>query len=172
MRPPAKIKPHMPIDKMFQWLRSAPDEASYKRRMAIWLTHTGDLHAPKVAKILGVSPQAVAAWVRQYNKLGPGGLQRTGRGGRRHAFMTPRREAEILAPFVKMAKSGQIPKTPQIKQALEDALNRKVSLPYVYRLLSRHDWSEIIAQSGQTSPAGKIPDDFQRISRPWLRNTQ
>jgi transposase len=172
MRPPAKIKPYMPIEKMFQWLQNAPDEASYKRRMAVWLTHTGKLHATKVAQILGVSAKAVAAWVRQYNKLGPEGLQRTGRGGRRHALMTPRREAEILAPFIKMAKSGRIPKTTQIKQALENALKRKVSLPYVYRLLSRHDWSEIIAQSGQTSPAEKIPDDFQKIARPWLRNTQ
>ena len=138
MRPPAKIKPHLSIDKMFLWLRSAPDKASYKRRMAVWLTHTGNLHAPKVAQILGISPQAVAAWVRQYNKLGPDGLNRTGRGGRRHALMTPRREEEILAPFIKMAKSGRTPKTPKIKQALEKALNRKVSLPYIYRLLSRH----------------------------------
>ena len=171
MRPPAKIKTHMPIDKMFLWLRSAPDEASYKRRMAIWLTHTGDLHAPKVAQILDVSAKAVAAWIRQYNKLGPDGLRRTGRGGRRRALMTPNKEAQILAPFIKMAKSGRVPKTPQIKQALEDALNRKVSLPYVYRLLSRHNWNEIIAQSGKTSPPETIPDDFQRIARPWLRNT-
>lgn len=171
MRPPTKIKPHLPIDKMFQWLRSAPDEASYKRRMALWLTHTGNLHTPKVAQILGVSPQAVAAWIRQYNNLGPVGLERTGRGGRRRALMTPQQEAQILAPFIKLAKSGRTPKTPQIKQALENALNRKVSLPYVYRLLSRHRWNQIIAQSGKTPPEEKALDDFQKIARPWLRNT-
>ena len=171
MRPPAKIKPHLPIDKMFLWLRNAPDEASYKRRMALWLTHTGNLHAPKVAQILAVSAKAVAAWIRQYNKFGPDGLERSGRGGRRHALMTPQQEAQILAPFIKMAKSGRIPKTPQIKQALETALNKKVSLPYVYRLLSRHGWNQIIALSRKTLPDEKVPDDFQKIARPWLRNT-
>ena len=172
MRPPAKIKPHLSIDKMFLWLRNAPDEASYKRRMAVWLTHTGNLHAPKVAQILGVSPQAVAAWLRQYNKLGPDGLNRTGRGGRRHALMTTQKEAQILAPFIKLAKSGRIPKTTRIKQALENALNRKVSLPYVYRLLSRHGWSQIIALSRKAPPDEKIPDNFHKIARPWLRNIQ
>lgn len=172
MRPPTRIKPHLSIDKMFQWLQNAPDEASYKRRMAVWLTHTGDLHAPKVAQILAVSTQAVAVWIRQYNRLGPNGLKRTGRGGRRHALTTPDKEAQILAPFIKMAKAGRIPKTTQIKKAVENALKRKVSLPYVYRLLSRHGWNEIIAQSRQTSQPTEFPDDFQKIARPWLRNTQ
>jgi len=172
MRPPAQIKPHLEIDKMFQWLQNAPDEASYRRRMAVWLTHTGNLHAPIVAKALGVSPQAVAAWIRQYNKLGPDGLKRPGRGGRRHALTTPDKEAQILAPFIKMAKSGRIPKTPQIKLAVENALGRKVSLPYVYRLLARHGWNEIVAQSGQKDTVTKQIDDFQKIARPWLRNTK
>jgi transposase len=172
MRSPAKIKPHLSIDKMFQWLQNAPDEASYKRRMAVWLTCTGNLHAPIVAKVLGVSTQAVAAWISQYNKIGPDGLKRAGRGGRRHALTTPTKEAKILAPFIKMAKSGRIPKTSQIKQALENALERKVSLPYVYRLLSRHGWNEIIAQVAQKETVTKPIDDFQKIARPWLRNTQ
>ena len=55
MRPPATIRDWLSIDRMFQWLQEAPDEASHRRRMAIWLTHTGRLHAAKVAEILGVS---------------------------------------------------------------------------------------------------------------------
>jgi transposase len=171
MRPPAKIQPYLPIEKMFKWLQDAPNEAAYKRRMAVWLTHTGKLHAPKVAQILAVSTPAVTVWIRQYNLLGPEGLQRKGRGGRRRAFMTIQKEAQILAPFIKMAKSGNIPKTPEIKQAIEKTLNKKVSLPYVYRLLGRHGWNEIIAQSRRETSKISVSDDFQKLARPWLRNS-
>ena len=171
MRPPAKIQPYLSIDKMFKWLQDAPDEAAYKRRMAVWLTHTGKLHAPKVAQILAVSTQAVTAWIRQYNLLGPKGLERKGRGGRTRAFMTPQQEAQILAPFIKMAKSSQTPKTREIKYAIEKTLGTKVSLPYIYRLLNRHNWGEIIAQSRTPKKHETAADDFRKITRPWLRNS-
>ena len=106
MRPPARIKSWLSIEKMFQWLQSAPDEPAYKRRLAIWLTYTGKLHANKVAKVLGVSTQAVWLWIRQYNDSGPSGLKRNGRGGRRWGFMTLQQEAELLRPFIRKARSG------------------------------------------------------------------
>lgn len=109
MRPPPRIKPWLTIEKMFQWLQKAPDKASYKRRMAIWLIHTGKLHTPKAAEIIGVSTQTVWLWVRQYNSIGPKGLERKGRGGRRWAFMTQQQEAELLKPLIRKARSASAP---------------------------------------------------------------
>ena len=110
MRPCARIKPWQSIEKMFQWLQDAADESSYKRRLAIWLTHTGKLHAGKVAEILGVSTQAVWLWIRQYNNAGPGALERKGRGGRCWGFMSLQKETELLKPFIRKARSGYPPK--------------------------------------------------------------
>ena len=160
----------MPVEQMFQWLRRAPDEMSHKRRMAIWLTHTGRLHANKIAKILGVSTQAVWLWVRQYNDSGPEALDRRGRGGRCWAFMSETEEIEFLRPFIRRAKHGNVPKTDEIKAKAEKLLNRTLSKPYIYRLLHRHGWEQIIAQSYSDKPAPPPQDSFNAISRPWSRN--
>ncbi|MFC1738767.1 transposase [Planctomycetota bacterium] len=169
MRPSAYIKPWLSIEKMFQWLQKASDESSYKRRLAIWLTYTGKLHAPKVAELLGISTQAVWLWIRQYNTSGPDGLERKGRGGRRWDFMTPQQEAKLLKPLISKARSGVAPKPIVIKQLVEKKVGRKVSMPYIYRLLARHGWSDAIAQSKSRDRTSPAKDNFQKLTRPWLR---
>jgi transposase len=171
MKPPAEIKEWHNATKMFQWLQSASDEKTYKRRLVIWLTHTSKIHARKIAELLSVSTQAVWLWISQYNKYGPKALDRQGRGGKRWSFLTAEQEDKILKPFIEKIKTGQPVKPAIIKKTIEKELNKKVSMSYVYRLLSRHNWSGIIAQS--TTPAKQAPTDytgFQKLSRPWLRS--
>ena len=169
MPEPIRIKSWLSIEQMFQWLQNAPNEVSYKKRMAIWLTYTGKLSAPKVAEIVGASSQAVWLWIRQYNSVGPIGLDRKGRGGRRWAFMTPEAETEILKPFIKKAAAGHPPKIAHIKQVIEQKLQKKVSLPYIYRLLNRHHWQDIIAQSKAVSRPSSSHDNLEKLLKPWLR---
>ena len=166
MKPPAIIKPHLTVKQMFKWLQEAPDEDCHKRRMAIWLIYTGRLNATKVAEILGVSVQAVWLWTHQYNTKGPRGLDRKGRGGRRRALLLREAEAELLKPFLARAKSKDTPKASEIKAAVERKLDRKVSLPYIYKLLARNGWAQTIAQGGKTTKT-KDSGDFRTISRPW-----
>ena len=170
MRPPARIKSWQSIEQMFQWLQAASEQSAHKRRMAIWLTHTGRLHANKVAQILGVSTQSVRLWIDQYNRLGPDGLDRRGRGGRRWGFMTLQQETDLLKPFIQKAQQGQSLKAAAIKPIIEKKLGRKVSLPYVYRLLNRHGWGRVIAQSQLKDSKTEGIDNFQKIARPWTRN--
>jgi transposase len=165
----AEIKPWLSAGKMANWVASAPDEAASKRRSAIWLTSTQKLPAHKAAEILGVSTQAVWLWVGQYNKAGPAGLERKGRGGRRWAFLTAAEEAELLKPFIRSARSYPPPNTKRIKQAVEEKLGRKVSAAYVYRLLNRYRWSDIIARSRLKTSRGGA-SGFLKLSRPWLAN--
>jgi transposase len=162
------IKPWLSVEKMFKWLQKAPDQGSYQRRMAVWLSFTGKLDAVKIAETLGVSTQAVWLWIRQYNDNGPAGLNRKGRGGRRWSFLTVQQEAELLKPLLRKAKSGSIPKTSQIKQIIEKKLGREVSSPYVYRLLRRHRWFDTIAASKPIT-SSVTSDTFAKLSRPWLR---
>ncbi len=170
MRPPAKIKDWLTTEQMQQWLDDAPDAESRNRRMAIWLTYAERLHAPMVADRLGVSVQAVWLWIRQYNEHGPDGLLRQGRGGRRRATMTPDQETQVLAPFIAEAHAGRAPKPQQIKTVIEQHLKRQVSMSYVYRLLQRHRWADILAQSHRPKRRRKGPDTFERFTRPWRRN--
>ena len=169
MRPPAQIKEWLSIDQMFRWLQEAPNEASHKRRMAIWLTHTGSLHAHKVAEILDVSTQAVWLWIRQYNQAGPDGLVRHGRGGRRWGFMTWEQEAELLAPLMQKARAGHPPATAAIRRIVQNTLKHPVSMSYVYRLLKRHNWADILARSQPVDPPQSGRNTFAELSRPWRR---
>ena len=169
MRPPAKIKDWLTSEQMQQWLDGAPDAESRTRRMAIWLTRSERLHARQVAKALGVSVQAVWLWIRQYNEHGPSGLLRKGRGGQRRAIMTPDQETELLAPFIAKAHLGRPAKPEHIKSAIERRLKRKVSLSYVYCLLQRHHWGDILAQSHRPTRS-KGSDTFERFTQPWRRD--
>ena len=169
MRPPAGITAWLSISQMFKWLQEAPNEATHKRRMAIWLTHTGNLHAHKVAGILGVSTQAVWLWVRQYNQAGPAGLERSGRGGRRWGFMTSEQEIQMLAPLIQRARTGHAPEPAAVRQMIQDKLGHPVSMSYVYRLLRRHNWADILARSRSPEPAQKNQSTFAGLSKPWRR---
>ena len=170
MRPPASIKPHLSINEMFQWLQNASEEDVHKRRMAIWLTHTGNLYAKQVAKVLGVSLQAVWLWIRQYNDQGPSGLERAGRGGRRWGFLTSDQEAKLLSPYIRKLRNGVVTSPSEIKKVIEQKLGKAVSMSYVYRLLQRHQWAEIIAQSSPIAADRERVDDYLKVTRPWLRN--
>ena len=169
MRPPAQIKEHLSVNDMFQWLQNAPDEGAHKRRMAIWLTCTGNLYAKQVAKVLGVSVHAIWLWIRQYNADGPSGLERGGRGGRRWGFLTPAQEIEFLTPYIKKLSFGVITSPSEIKKTIEQKIGKSVSRPYIYRLLQRHRWAERIAQSGSSKADSAKVGDYLKVVRPWLR---
>lgn len=169
MRPPAQIREWLGIGQMFKWLQEAANEASYTRRMAIWLTHTGNLHAHKVAEILGVSTQAVWLWISQYNRSGPEGLVRRGRGGRRWGLMTHQEEEQLLTPLIQKARSGSPPKPKAIREIIEKKLGGPVSMSYVYRLLRRHNWADVLARSHTTGSAASNPETFAQLSHPWRR---
>lgn len=170
MRQPAKIKEWQSNERMAQWIEEAPDSAARKRRKAIWLTHVDRLHACRVAELLSVSTQAVWLWIGQYNKGGPDALERTGPGGRHRCFMTHDEEAGLLAPFIRRARDGKADKPTVIKSAVEKRLGQSVSMSYIYRLLRRHSWPEILAQSHAERYLGKEGIDFKTIASPWLRD--
>lgn len=169
MRPPATIKDWLSLDEMFQWVQTAPDKSTYKCRMAIWLTHTGKIHAEKVALIVGASKQAVWLWIRQYNDSGPLGLERHGRGGRRWGFLSRQQERELLTPLIRRARTEPPIKVATVQQMVEERLQRKVSKSYIYRLLHRNGWTDTSRESRAPSGHQDSPDTFSKFSKPWLR---
>jgi len=165
----SKIKPWLSIEQMYEWLNSAPDENRRKRRLAIWLTHTGQMNAKEVASFLGLSTQTVWLWIRKYNKHGPDALDGPGRGGRRWAFLTEQQERDLLKPFIKALENGKRVKAADVKKAVEQKLGKKVSLIYVYKLLERNGWTSVIAQSHSEEEVKESTSKFQDVIHPWKR---
>jgi len=143
MRGPAQIKPWLSTEEMAIWVNDAPTKDAYRHRLAIWLTHIGPFHAQRVADLLQISVQAVWLWLNQYNKQGPEGIEREGRGGRRWCFLSWSEEQELLQSFYLRAGKGEIINAKKIHKDTCEKLKKEVSIDYIYRLLHRHGWRKI-----------------------------
>ena len=140
MRKPASIRPSFSDEELEAWVRAARNQGEYQRRLAVWMTRIGPFPAHRVAELLCVSKQAVWAWIGQYNRMGPEGLQRPGRGGRRNAVLTVTQEVELLDRLQKRAQDGFAPTASQVQQEVSKLTRRDVSISYVYRLFDRIGW--------------------------------
>ena len=65
MRRPARIKPWLSEEEFLVWIREAVSREAYQKRLAISLTQIGPFQAEEIAKMLGVSKQAIWLWVGQ-----------------------------------------------------------------------------------------------------------
>ena len=143
MRSPAAVSPWLTDEELAAWVQEASDKLAYQKRLAIWLTHSGQFHAQQVADLLQVSKQAIWLWVGQYNHEGPTGLVRSGRGGRRWAFLSWEDEEALLGRFEQRAMKGEVMTAKTLWSDVTQALGREVSLDYVYRLMHRHQWRKL-----------------------------
>jgi transposase len=114
--------------------------------------------------LLGVSKQAVWLWVGQYNRQGPGGLERRGRGGRRWAYLSLAQEAAFLESFEARAQQGQILTARQMHRQLGQVTGKKVSLGYLYRLLHRHRWRKLGPRPRHVKASRESPETFKKNS--------
>lgn len=143
MRPAASIQPHLRDEELREWAHARVDQATYRRRLAIWMTHHARLHAATVADLLGVSRPSVWKWIGEYNRYGPAGLERQGRGGRRWAFLGWAEEEALLAAWHARAVQGEVMTVKQMLEEVRVHTGRMVSLAYMYRLLHRHGWRKV-----------------------------
>lgn len=164
MRSPAAVSPWLQEDELAAWVQEAPDKIAYQKRLAIWLTHIGPFYAQQVANLLQVSKQAVWLWVGQYNREGPPGLVRTGRGGRRWAFLSWEGEEELLGRFEQRAMKGEVVTAKTLWAEVTQVLGREVSLDYVYRLMHRHQWRKLAPRPSHVKANPQRQEAFKKNS--------
>ena len=165
MRRPAPIKPWLSEEECLVWIREAASREAYQRRLAIWLTQIGPFHAEEVARMLGISKQAVWLWVGQYNKDGPEGLMRKGRGGRRWSLLSWPQEEALLKSFETEALRGEVITAKQMLPKICQVAGEEVSLAYVYRLLRRHQWRKLGPRPRHVKADPQAQEEFKKNSR-------
>jgi len=165
MRRPAQIKEWMSKDEMAIWLREAKDKEEYKRRLSIWITHTGPFFAHEVAKMLQVSIPTVWLWVKQYNEFGIKGVKREGRGGRRWSYLSWEQEEALLNSFKELAHKGEIITAKHIYPRVCEVVGKKVSMEYVYKLLHRHRWRKLGPRPHHIKRDKKLQEEFKKNFR-------
>ncbi len=171
MKPPAQIKPWMSLEEMAVWVREAPTKESYQKRLVIWLTHIYSHHAHRIAGMLQVSKQAVWLWIGQYNKKGPEGLDRKGRGGRRWAFLPWSKEESLLQSLEEEAARGEILTAKHLRPKIEETVGKEVTMAYVYRLLHRHKWRKIVPRPRHVKADREAQETFKKTSRKSVENS-
>jgi len=164
MRKPSSLSPWFTVKQLVAWVKEAPDKTTYQRRLAIWLTHAGPFAAHRVADLLAVSTQAVWKWVAEYNSLGPTGLDRKGRGGRRWGLMTLDEERAFLAEHLSEAESGDLLTAKQLASALAKKLGQEVSIDYIYGLLHRHQWHKLTPRPHHAKQDPALAEAFKKNS--------
>ncbi|GEM_PF-941638 len=176
MRQPALVQDHLSDAALALWVDQAHDKAAYKRRLVVLLTKVHRLHAPTIASMLGVSIQSVRLWLKQYNTNGKKGLERQGRGGRRWALLSPAQEASLVNTLATKAAHHDVSTVKLARQVIQRQYGRSVSRSYIYALLRRHNYLHALEQHRQQLARSRLwetvatlPDNFARISRPWLR---
>jgi transposase len=137
------IRPWLSDVELVAWMQEAKSRPEYQRRLSIWLAYLERWPAYRIARALGVSEPAIWKWVGQYNRDGPGGLQRQGRGGRRWAFLSLEEEQALLATALEQAQKGGVLTAKQLLPKLQKAVGQEVTLGYVYGLLHRHGWRKL-----------------------------
>ena len=165
MRKPAQIKSWLSREELAAWVREAATRADYQKRLAIWLTDIGPYPAGQVATLLQISQQAVWLWVSQYNKQGPQALDRTGRGGRRWAFLSWAQEETLLDSWRARAAAGEVLTAKAIWPLVCETTDKPVSLDYVYRLLHRHGWRKLDPRPRHVQADPTAQADFKKNSR-------
>lgn len=138
-----EIRPWLSDTQLLAWMQEARSREEYQRRLAIWLALLEPWPAHRIARAIGVSEPAIWKWVGQYNRQGPVGLERQGRGGRRWAFLSLDQEIALLAEAQEEASAGKILTAKHLLPKVEKALGHEVSVDYVYALLRRHQWRKI-----------------------------
>jgi transposase len=162
MRKPSSLSPWFTVEQLVAWVKEAPDKTAYQRRLAIWLTHAGPFAAHRVADLLAVSTQAVWKWVSEYNTLGPTGLDRKGRGGRRWGLMSLDEERAFLAEHLAQAENGDLLTAKQLASALQKKLGQEVSIDYIYGLLHRHQWRKLTPRPHHTKQDAALAEAFKK----------
>jgi len=165
MRNPSQLNAWFSPEELLAWVQEAEDKTCYQKRLAIWLTHAGPFHAREVARFLGVSKQAVWLWVGQYNKLGPQGLERTGRGGRRWGFLSLEEERDLLAGLQERASRGEVVTALHLHRDVCRRVGREVSMAYVYKLLHRNEWRKLAPRSYHPKADVEAQGAFKKTSR-------
>jgi hypothetical protein len=113
---------HLSVDEVKERMKT---DARPWVRQHWWIIYNA-LVAPRkgeeIALHTGVSVTTVHRVIAIYNRLGPEALETTGKGGRRHQYLTLQEEQAFLAPFFTQAECGEIATVAQIQHAFEERI--------------------------------------------------
>jgi transposase len=132
------------VTRLADRLKRASSHAEYQRIQCVLIRATLGSSAAQIAQLLGWSTATVHVLHSRWSKEGDAIFDLRGRGGRRHQYLSPEQEQELLAPFVERAHAGGMLTVAEIQQAYQERSGKAVAPSTIYRLLDRHGWRKVV----------------------------
>lgn len=153
---------HLSVDEIKDRMRT--EERPWVRQH--WWIIYNALVAPRKAEEIalhtGVSATTVHRVIATYNRMGPGVIEQSEKGGRHHEYLTLQQEQALLQPFFARAERGEIATAEEIKQAFEAEVQHAVHISSIYRLLDRHGWRKLVPRPRHPKANAEEQEAFQK----------
>ena len=147
---------------------TATSAESLRRCQAVLLPALFGATLEQTATALGVGRATVARLQVAFRKQRPGLPVIRNWGGRRQSLLTPEEEGAFLKPWLDRAAAGSLVVVSPIRAALARRLGQPVKPSVVYRLLARHGWRKVAADTRHPKSRPEVQEDWEKNSpRCW-----
>ena len=138
-----------------------------KRLQVIILRYEG-LTDAEIADKLGYHEKYVGQLCADFKRDGLLEYARHKYGGNNQA-VDAQKEAEILESFREAAEAGQVVRATDIKKAFDEYRGKDTGRGYIYMLLKRHDWRQVMPRGAHPQ---KASDEDIEASKKLNLNTK
>jgi transposase len=148
-------------------LTKANDVHELRILQAVLLPLVYGLSTQQTASVVGRSPRWVTAARNHYIK-NLGVPPKNQKKIRNNALMSLEDETRFLAPFFEKAQCGGVLVINEIHKALQEHLERNVSLATAYNLLHRHGWRKLAPDKRNVAADKQAQDEWKKNSQSVL----
>lgn len=160
---------HLTMEEVKTRMRTDPRPLYRQRWLIIYNALAQPRKAEEIARHCGVSKATVHQVISTYNRLGVVAVETSGKGGRRHQYLTLEEEQQFLAPFFARAEAGEIATVREIWQAFEERVGHPVDDSTIYRLLDRHGWRKLMPRPRHPKADPHAQEQFKKTLKRRLK---
>ncbi|MBN2643593.1 MAG: winged helix-turn-helix domain-containing protein [Victivallales bacterium] len=169
-KPGIVIASHLSENELSKRMKEAESIDQFRRYQVIYLRLTNPkMSLKQVASTCAVAYRTVVTWTWYYNKHGAEKYILSGRGGRRKAHLSEKKELKLLEKLSSKATKGQVITALAVKKAAEKEVGHELPKDYAYDLMHRHNWRKIVPHTHHPKKNAEAQQSFKKTSRPcWL----
>ena len=145
--------------------RRAQTKSEFQRIQAVYLRAATSMTPENIADALAWHPGTVRNIHSAFLRTGDEAFRVSLRGGRHRENLSIEEEDVLLSQFTADANDGGIIVVSGIKIAYEQKLGRPVPKSTVYRMLTRHDWRQIVPRRRHPKSDPEAQEAFKKTSR-------
>ncbi len=150
------------LDAALNCIKTTKSAVQLRRAQAVVLPLRYGLNLNQTAEVVGLSKSWVSRMRNQFTASD--GAEKPKQGGRHRQSFSKDREAELLKPFLELAKRGGVLVVSQIKPELEKALGRTMALATAYNILHRNGWRKLAPDTHHPQSDPVAQEAFKKTS--------